>query len=32
MMHDIYYPIARASTTCFADSDALKGTLIENLK
>ena len=32
MMFDIYYPISKASTTCFADSNALKGTLIENLK
>ena len=32
MMHDIYYPMAKGVTTCFADSNALKGTLIENLK
>ena len=32
MMFDIYYPIANASTLCFADSNALKGTLVENLK
>ena len=32
MMFDIYYPMSQASTTCFADSNALKGTLIENLK
>ena len=32
MMFDIYYPISKAGTTCFADSNALKGTLIENLK
>jgi len=32
MMHDIYYPISKGVTTCFADSNALKGTLVENLK
>ena len=32
MMFDIYYPMSKASTTCFADSNALKGTLIDNLK
>ena len=26
MMFDIYYPISKAGTTCFADSNALKGT------
>ena len=32
MLVDIYMPIGSGSTTCFADSNALKGTLIENLK
>ena len=32
MMFDIYYPISKAGSTCFADSNALKGTLIDNLK
>jgi len=31
-MLDIYMPMGNGSTTCFADSNALKGTLIENLK
>ena len=32
MLVDIYMPIGNGSTSCFADSNALKGTLIENLK
>ena len=32
MMHDIYYPINKAGTACYADPNALKGTLIENLQ
>ena len=31
-MFDIYYPISKAATACYADSNALKGTLIENLQ
>ena len=29
---DIYIPLACGGSTCFADKNALKGTLIENLK
>ena len=32
LMHDIFFTINKAGTACFADSNALKGTLIENLK
>ena len=31
-MMDIYYPMSKGATTCFADSNALKGTLVENIK
>merc|ERR1719431_169420 len=31
-MHDIYSPMSKGGTTCFADGNALKGTLVENIK
>ena len=31
-MLDIYIPLACGGSTCFADKNALRGTLIENLK
>ena len=31
-MMDIYIPLSSGGSTCFADKNALKGTLVENLK
>lgn len=32
LMMDLYYPLSKGATTYFADSNALKGSLVDNLK